>query len=268
MFTIEQYIRAESLEQAYTLNQKRTATVLGGCGWLRMGSRRIGTAIDLSGLGLDKIEETADGFRIGCMVTLRQLETSDALRQAFGSCFVDALQPIVGVQFRNCATIGGSIWARFGFSDPLTLLLALDASVELYQGGVISLRDFSQKNYDNDLLISIFLPKCRQKICYLTHRAQATDLPVLTCAAAFLPAAGWRLVIGARPQRAVLVEDTEGMLQSGVTAETAAAFAEFVEKQLNFSSNMRGSAEFRRHLARILGRRALLHCAQEVTQHG
>lgn len=43
----------------------------------------------------------------------------------------ESLRHIVGVQFRNLATVGGSLWGRFGFSDVLTLLLALDAQVEL-----------------------------------------------------------------------------------------------------------------------------------------
>ena len=37
-----------------------------------------------------------------------------------------SLRHIVGVQFRNCATIGGSIWGRYGFSDVLTMFLAMD----------------------------------------------------------------------------------------------------------------------------------------------
>ena len=36
---------------------------------MKMGSRNIQKAIDLSGLGLDKIEETEEEFRIGCMTT-------------------------------------------------------------------------------------------------------------------------------------------------------------------------------------------------------
>ena len=57
MFTIRNYVVAESLEQAYELNQKKNNVVLGGIGWLKMGGRNIQTAIDLSTLGLDKIEE-------------------------------------------------------------------------------------------------------------------------------------------------------------------------------------------------------------------
>ena len=58
MLKIKNYVKAESLEQAYELNQKRTACVLGGMVWLKMGNRVVTTAIDLSGLGLDTITET------------------------------------------------------------------------------------------------------------------------------------------------------------------------------------------------------------------
>ena len=42
--------------------------------WLRTGRQTIATAVDLTGLGLNEIEETEEEFRIGAMVTLRQLE--------------------------------------------------------------------------------------------------------------------------------------------------------------------------------------------------
>ena len=41
MLKIKNYVKAESLEQAYELNQKRTACVLGGMVWLKMGNRNI-----------------------------------------------------------------------------------------------------------------------------------------------------------------------------------------------------------------------------------
>mgnify|MGYP003486363071 CR=1 FL=1 len=80
MLTIKNYVKAESLEQAYELNQKRSAKVLGGTLWLKMGNRNVQTAIDLSNLGLDKIEETEDAFKIGAMTTLRQIEKHAIVR--------------------------------------------------------------------------------------------------------------------------------------------------------------------------------------------
>ena len=56
MLTIQNYVKANTLEEAYELNQARNSRILGGMMWLRLGNARIKTAIDLSGLGLDQIE--------------------------------------------------------------------------------------------------------------------------------------------------------------------------------------------------------------------
>ena len=77
--TIREYKRVESLEEAWELNQKKANRVIGGMIWLKMSRGNVGTAIDISGLGLDQIEETEDAFEIGAMVTLRQLEEHPGL---------------------------------------------------------------------------------------------------------------------------------------------------------------------------------------------
>ena len=74
MLTIREYVKAESLAEAYELNQKRSNRVIGGMLWLRLGSGNVNKAIDLSGLGLEGIEENEEEFSIGAMTTLRQLE--------------------------------------------------------------------------------------------------------------------------------------------------------------------------------------------------
>ena len=125
MLKIKEYVKAESLEQAYELNQKRTNCILGGMLWLKMSNRNVQKAIDLSGLGLNQIEETEEEFRIGCMTTLRELECHERLNQWCEGAVKDAVSDIVGVQFRNLATIGGSIFGRYGFSDVLTMFLAM-----------------------------------------------------------------------------------------------------------------------------------------------
>ena len=85
MMTIREYKRAESLEEAWQLNQKRNNRVIGGMIWLKMENINVGTAIDLSGLGLDKIVETAEGFSIGAMVPLRQIELHEGLNAYTGA---------------------------------------------------------------------------------------------------------------------------------------------------------------------------------------
>ena len=62
MIKIKEYVMAESLEQAYELNQKKRNCIIGGMLWLKMGNRMVPTAIDLSDLGLNTIEENEEEF--------------------------------------------------------------------------------------------------------------------------------------------------------------------------------------------------------------
>ena len=256
MMTIREYKRAESLEEAWQLNQKRSNRVLGGMIWLKMETIPVGTAIDLSGLGLDTIEETDDSFSIGAMVTLRQLEEHAGLAAYTHGAVKEALRHIVGVQLRNLATVGGSIYSRFGFSDVLTLFLAMDCSVELYKGGIISLREYAERPYDRDILVRLIVKKEKAKFFYQSVRNSQTDIPVLTCAAARLDDGSFRIAIGARPLKAVLFEFPA---QTGASEQDVARkIACEVQQQIVTGSNMRGSAEYRRHLAGVLTKRAIL----------
>lgn len=255
MMTIREYKRAESLEEAWRLNQKRPNRVLGGMIWLKMENINVGTAIDLSGLGLDTIEETDDGFSIGAMVTLRQLELHPGLAAYTDGAVRESVRHIVGVQLRNLATVGGSIYSRFGFSDVLTMFLALNASVELYKGGVVPLAEYAQRPYDRDILVRVLVPKENARVVYQSVRNSQTDFPVLTCAAAKLADGSIRTAIGARPGKAVLYTAAP---EAGETAEEfAARFAAEVKADIKTESNLRGGAEYRRHLAGVLTKRAV-----------
>ena len=262
MLKIKNYVKAESLEQAYELNQKRTACVLGGMVWLKMGNRIVTTAIDLSGLGLDTITETESEFVIGCMTPLRDLEIHQGLHTYTKGAIRESLRHIVGVQFRNCATVGGSIWGRFGFSDVLTMLLALDTEVELFKGGRVCLSDFVKMPKDRDILVRIIIKKTPLKVAYLSHRKTKTDFPVLACCIR-LSENGVRAVYGARPAKAFLLEDEEGLLagmetMSSEEKKTAVQkFADYAARKVPTFGNMRGSAEYRTLLVKVLTRRAL-----------
>ena len=255
MMTIREYKRAESLEEAWQLNQKKANRILGGMIWLKMETINVGTAIDLSGLGLDTIEETDAGFSIGAMVTLRQLETHPGLEAFTHGAVREALRHIVGVQLRNLATVGGSIYSRFGFSDVLTLFLAMDCSVELYKGGIVPLREYAERPYDRDIVVRLLVRKEAADYCYQSVRNSQTDFPVLTCAAAKLADGSIRAAIGARPGKAVLYTAAP---EAGETAEEfAARFAAEVKADIKTESNLRGGAEYRRHLAGVLTKRAV-----------
>lgn len=251
MVTIQNYVRAKTLEEAYELNQKKQNRIIGGMLWLKMSSNSIQTAIDLCDLGLDKIEETEDRFSIGAMVPLRDIETNCGLNTYSCGAVKKALQNIVGVQFRNLATIGGSLWGRFGFSDVLTVFLSMDCYVELYNGGIVPLEQFAKMKYDNDILVKLIIKKTPGKFVYNALRIQKTDFPIITCAVSKI-GDEYKAVIGARPSKATVFKDEKNFLLNGINDESAEKFSDYITKNSRTSDNMRASAEYRKHIIRVI----------------
>lgn len=272
MFYYNQYVRAQSLDEAYELYQKKPNFVLGGMLWLKMKNKTLGTAIDLCDLGLDQIDEDENEFRIGAYATLRQIETHEALNAYTHGAIAESVRHIVGVQFRNVATVGGSIWGRFGFSDVMTIFRALGAKVQLHKAGIMDLDEFAAlPRTTRDVLVSVIVPKNAKGVVYLSQRNQSTDFPVLTCAVANR-SGRYVAVIGASPYMAEPVWDEEGILDGIADAKTDCnaaltdnsetnakidKFAEYVAEHIRFGSNIRAGAEYREIICRVLTRRAV-----------
>ena len=272
MFYYNQYVRAQSLDEAYELYQKKPNFVLGGMLWLKMKNKTLGTAIDLCDLGLDQIDEDENEFRIGAYATLRQIETHEALNAYTHGAIAESVRHIVGVQFRNVATVGGSIWGRFGFSDVMTIFRALGAKVQLHKAGIMDLDEFAAlPRTTRDVLVSVIVPKNAKGVVYLSQRNQSTDFPVLTCAVANR-SGRYVAVIGASPYMAEPVWDKDGILDGIVDAKTHGnvaltensennakidKFAEYVAEHIRFGSNIRAGAEYREMICRVLTRRAV-----------
>ena len=231
------------------LKYRPNAIIGGGC-WMKQNRKQYRTLVDLSLLGLDQIEEKDGYFEIGAMVTLRDLETSPLLESWLGKVWKDMLVPIVGTQFRNCATVGGTVFSRFGFSDVLTLLMVLDTTVVLGDGRELSLEEFCNGPREKMLITHIRIKKTATKAAYRAFRRTATDLPTLTMAVSCTDGA-WKVAVGARPMMAKLCPAAAEALAAGdMTAAKEAVCA------MNFGTNMRGTAEYRKHLAGVLLQRA------------
>lgn len=265
VLTIGNYVKAKTPEEAYELNQARTSRIMGGMMWMRLSNARVKTLIDISGLGLDQIEETEDEIRIGAMCTLRQIEQSEALKELCGDGIAEAVRHIVGVQFRNQATVGGSIYGRFGFSDVLTAFLTLDTYVELYGGGRVGLAEFAKKNPDNDLLLSVVVKKNKRSFRYDSIRQTKTDFPVIACSVSREKGNGqeaWYFAVGARPMKAELVEE-KWSIGKDTPEEKIEEYASLAAAEFKYGTNMRGSAQYRQHLAKVLIKREMMSILSE-----
>lgn len=259
MFSVLHLIQPDTLEEAYqALVHRRNNAVLGGCTFLRLGSRKIGTAIDLSTLGLRYIHEREGMLEIGAMATLRDLELQPCAAQFADGVLADALRPIIGVQFRNVATVGASVFSRYGFSDLITALLALETEVELYRGGRMPLETFLASPLERDILTKVIVNLSPRRGAYRTLRNAASDFPVLSVAAS-CGETGWRIAVGARPHCAALAKQAADFLNQATTigAPEIQTAAELAATELSFGRNMRGSAEYRQDVCRTLAARAI-----------
>ncbi|SHJ93535.1 FAD binding domain-containing protein [Desulforamulus aeronauticus] len=263
MFTIEQVLQPETLEEAYqALHGNISNTVLGGCAFLRLGSKKIATAIDLSELKLDYILEPGKEIEIGAMTTFRTVETHPTLHQLFNGVLPKSVSNIIGVQFRNVVTVGATVYSKYGFSDLLTALLALDTEVELYKGGRLPLEEFLQKSFPKDILTRLFIQKNARKASYQSMRNSLSDYPILTIAVSELNQR-WRIVVGARPLRAQLASKaSEALSNSKLTAEDIEQSASLAVEELSFGSNIRGSAEYRKAMCKVLVKRGIMEVLQ------
>ncbi len=255
MYRIENYVFPSSLEEACRLlnGDLRGSAVLGGGCWLRLGRRHLRNAVDISRLGLDGIEEKEGWLELGAGVTLRRLETDLAVTGRFGGILGRSVSSIVGVQFRNMVTVGGTVYARLGFSDLITTLLSLDARVVFYRAGEMGLGEYLASNgCPGDILTAVRIPDDGRQAAYESLRRSRTDFPVLAVAVSRL-GEDWRVSVGARPFVAARAERAEACLSRGGGADQA---GELAAQELRFGSNLRAGEDYRRKLAAVLVRRA------------
>lgn len=261
MLRFEKYVCPSTPREAYDLLQEnRLATVVGGMMWLRLSDRVAPLAIDLSRCGLDRIEDTGGAWRIGAMVTLGQLASHPGFTASTCGVFAEAVRDVVGAQFRNLATVGGSVYARMGFSDVVTALMALDAEVELEGAGVVPILPFVERGARRDVLTHVIVRKHRYQAAFECVRNAATDFSALNAAAACWQGS-WHVTVGARPKKAVSVTGGERTpLRRCFSPAELDAVCDLVG-ELDYGSDLRADAEWRRRVAPELVRRAVTAAA-------
>ncbi|TVP94647.1 MAG: hypothetical protein EA374_06355 [Acholeplasmatales bacterium] len=260
MIHIEQYHKVDSLEEAYRLLQKyETAVLLGGGAWIRTGSKPLEHVIDLKGLGLDTIIETKDSLSIGAMVSLRAMETHAGIRQLGGGFLSEALSQILGVAFRNTATVGGSIMGKFSFSDLLTPLLMLDVTLQFYDAGPMRLTTFlAQRGRLKDILQAITIEKKACRAMFKKVANTALDFSIVNVAVAIVEGR-YRIAVGARPGTAILAESVMAWLDT-VESPTEATWKEAGEKvveTIKLGTNQRAHESYRQQLVKTYVARGL-----------
>lgn len=258
MFTIGELIQPNTLEEAYqALTTNKSSAVLGGCAFLKLGTRKINTAIDLTKLQLDYITENQDFIEIGAMTTFRDMEVNDSLNEYFNGIIPKSVSNIIGVQFRNTVTVGASVFSKYGFSDLIPALLVLNTEVELFNGGRMPLQDFLDRPTEKDILTRVLIKKESIIASYQNLRTSAADFPLLNAAVSNCNDS-WLIAVGARPTRAKIALNASKELSKGsLSPDKILQVSELAAEELSFGTNMKATAEYRRAMCKVLVARAV-----------
>ena len=253
---VNEYYRASSLEDAYQkLQEDPRNVILAGGLWIKKMGQNYNALIDISTLGLNKISETKDEVVVGSMTTQRDFENSDVVRKLFNDAIAFSVREVMGVNFRNLATIGGSIMGRYPFSDVICGLLPYDVTLEFYPKNSMSLEYYlNYKGKLNAILIAIHIKKGTGKGFYKKVKTTALDFPIVNIAVAKVNDE-YRIAVGARPMVAALAKKAMEYLNSGNKDFNKAA--ELAVEELQFMDNKDASKEYRIDLAKVYVRRGL-----------
>lgn len=258
MFEIKEYKTPNTLEEAYNLlTDKKNNVILGGTTFLRMGNKKIYTAIDLKNMNLNYIKKTSDNILIGADVTYRQLETSPIIKDYFNGIISNSVVNVVGIQYRNMARVGSTVFSKFGFSDLLPPLLSVNAKVRLFKGGIISLESFLEADTTKDILIEVILPLKEGYGEFSEFKNSSSDYPILNLSTVYSEGQ-WSISVGARPSRGKLAKNTMEFMNSlQLEKINAKEIGEKVSNELSFGSNMRGSKEYRQEICSVLVKKTI-----------
>lgn len=264
------YVRATSAEQAVALlaeHGDEAKLLAGGHSLLPLMKLRLATPEVLVDVGrLDElayIRDEGDEVAVGSLTRHRDVERSPLLAEHVP--LLARTASFVGdPQVRNQGTIGGSIAHGDPASDLPAAVLALGATLVIagpggrrrVPAGEFFLGFLETALAPDELLVEIRMPKAPAGD-YQKFTLRAQDWAIVGAAATVSATGPDRRVgvalvnMGATPLRATGVEDA---LQAGASAAEA---AEHAADGTEPSDDIRASAEYRRHLARVLTRRAL-----------
>ena len=272
------YERATSVDDAISKLERlgeEARLVAGGHSLIPMMKLRLTDLeylIDINDLHdeLGYVRVGVDEVRIGAMTRHRELLESPELAAVF-PIFADAEQVIADPVVRNRGTIGGSLCQADPSEDLTAVCTALDASCVIRSSSgerVVSMEDFHRGPYETavgqaEILTEIRLPvRPGGSSAYAKVERRAGDWAVTSAGAAVWMTDG--VISNARVGLAAVGPNTAGIpaiseLMQGKppSEELYAQAGELASAACNPSTDNRGSADYKRHLADELTRRTL-----------
>jgi carbon-monoxide dehydrogenase medium subunit len=288
MLNLKEYHRPKDLTKAVALLQRkqpRTVVLSGGTWLVGEAPRDVEAVVDIADLGLNRILVEGNLVRIGAAVTHQQLVESEQLRTSALRVISETAQAMSGLNIRNRATIGGAIVTADAASPLVTALLACDAEVVIAGAKdktkqaddpsdfwkVLPLAGFlayRRQILDEGTLITevrMPLPSPDTRSHYARVARTPRDYPIVCAVAAFAMKDGIaghvRIAVGGVAATPIRLSRLEFGLEKKRLADWLDREMEAQMALLDPPGDWLGSAEYRKEMARVLVRRAILAVA-------
>lgn len=242
---------------------------------LRMRLNAPEVVIDLRRVpGLVGVIEEGDNLVIGAMTTHHEVATNDLVGDHAG-LLQKAVREVADAQIRHRGTLGGALVHADPAGDLGAPVLALGA--EMVIGGPSGTRTLPVDEFfvdlfetvvgDDELLLGVRIPKRTgwgahyEKFVRVAHQwpIVAVGASVRMEGDTIAEARIGLTNMGATPLRARAVE--EALAGASATDEGVRAACDRVNEQTNPPSDLNGDSDYRKHLATVLTRRAVLRAA-------
>jgi carbon-monoxide dehydrogenase medium subunit len=273
-----EYVRAATVQDAsqQLLDSNNTGKLLAGgqslVPLLNMRLTAPSVLIDLAGIEeLQRVDRSEASLRIGAMVRQRDAEQSDAVLTAC-PLLAEAITLVAHPQIRHRGTVGGSIAHADPAAEIPAATVVLDAVMHVHGPSgdrTIAAADFfrsflSTALEQGEVLTSVEIPATSPRAGWACEELarRPGDYPLSGAAAQIElydgTIANPRLVlyaVGTRPVRASAAEEVlRGAVPEPDVLQRAADAA---VADVNATSNIHASAEYRLRLAKVIARRAL-----------
>ncbi len=286
-----EYYEPRTLDEALDLLAREGedgAALAGGTDLLLRMRRRLGNyraVVNLKQIpGLSGVRWTEQGLSLGALTTFRAIETEARVGLKYAA-LRDAARVIAGVQLRNLATVGGNLGNASPAADSVPPLVALGARVTVASStGTETLPVEECITGPGSTILSpgkifttinIPAPKARSGNAYLRFSPRsAMDIGIVGVATSVTLDAqgryeGCRIALGAvsaMPMRASAAEETLiGERLSPQLAEEAGRLAAQAAEPI---TDIRGSADYRRAIVRVLTSRTLHEATERALSAG
>ena len=227
-------------------------------------------------------DSTARALKIGPLVTHRMLERSQVLRQEF-PLLAETAGRVGNVRLRNVGTLAGNLCSAHPNSDPGTLLMACQAAVKARSvrgERIIEISRFYVDSHQtalapDEILIGIEIPRLKEDFSGTCLRFSPDEWPMVQVALIM----GWsdggcadvRLALGSVGPKPSRLGEVEEILQGLSAEEILSRTTELGERAARASrpeDDLRGSAEYKRHVVKVLVARALSDLCRRRNLHG